>query len=246
MTTAELSQLLVSNLALSTPPVALQFVQEAPAGVRRFEGEVPSACSFWRRAEQEMFYADTAAHFNCLIGFHVMGLPLPEQKGPELMALIQQMGAAHYFDGAEVPHVPTVPGLKSGIVYGPLAEFEDTPDAVLVWLTPYQSMLLQEATGTARWSEQPGIPTFGRPSCAAIPVALNRGIATQSLGCMGMRTFTEVAQDRLLGVLPKQLLETLPEALERVAHANQAMTQHYRGQKALHTRSAAAGSPTPA
>ncbi|HLY65524.1 MAG TPA: DUF169 domain-containing protein [Chloroflexota bacterium] len=233
---AALSKLLVETLDLSTPPVGLRFVEQAPAGMVTFEGEVPSACSFWRRAEQGMFYADAPAHFNCLVGTHTMGLPMPEEKGPELMALIGQMHDHQYFDPAEVPHVPTVPGAKSGIVYGPLADFSDAPDAVLVWLTPYQSMLLQEASGTAAWSEQPGIPTFGRPSCAAIPVALSRGVATQSLGCMGMRVFTEIAQDRLLGVLPRQHLEELPGALQRVADANEKMGQHYRGQKAIHTK----------
>ena len=233
---AALSSLLVDTLELSIPPVALRFVPQPPRGLRRFDGEVPSACSFWRLAEQGMFYADAPAHFNCLIGAHTMGLPMPDEKGSELMELIAQMGQAQYFDAAEVPYVPTVSGVKSGIVYGPLALFEAAPDAVLVWLTPYQSMLLQEAAGTARWSEQAGIPTFGRPSCAAIPVALDRGVATQSLGCMGMRVFTEIAQDRLLGVLPQQLLGELPEALERIANANQQMGQRYRGQKALHSR----------
>jgi uncharacterized protein (DUF169 family) len=230
-----LSRLLVDALHLATPPVALRFVEEPPAGIRHFTGEVPSACTFWRRAEQGVFYADAPAHFNCLVGTHTMGLPMPEEKGPELMALIGQMGANQYFDASEVPHVPTVPGKKNGIVYGPLAQFQGTPDAVLAWLTPYQSMLLQEATGNARWSEQSGIPTFGRPSCAAIPVAIGQGVATQSLGCMGMRVFTEVAQERMLAVLPSQLLEELPAGLTRIADANEKMAQHYRGQKALHS-----------
>ncbi|HLY67046.1 MAG TPA: DUF169 domain-containing protein [Chloroflexota bacterium] len=232
----ELSNLLTSTLGLSSPPVALRFVEQPPDGVRVFQGEVPSACTFWRRAEQGLFYADAPAHFNCLVGAHTMGLPMPEDKGPELMALIGQMSDNRYFDAAEVPHVPAVPGAKSGIVYGPLADFDGTPDAVLVWVTPQQSMLLQEATGTARWSEQSGIPTFGRPSCAAIPAALGRGVATQSLGCMGMRVFTEISQDRLLGVLPRQALDQLPEALQRITDANEKMAQHYRGQKALHTK----------
>ncbi|MFI5266806.1 MAG: DUF169 domain-containing protein [Chloroflexota bacterium] len=230
-----LSGLLVSSLGLATAPVGLRFVVEPPSGLPRFEGEVPSACTFWRRAERGSFYADAPSHFNCLIGAHTMGLPMPEEKGPELMALIGQMGENEYFDAAEVPHIPTDSSPKSGVVYGPLAEFEDAPDAVLVWVTPYQSMLLQEATGAARWSEQSGIPTFGRPSCAAIPAALQRGSATQSLGCMGMRVFTEIAQDRMLGVLPRQQLAGLPAGLERVAQSNQKMTQHYRGQKAIHT-----------
>jgi uncharacterized protein (DUF169 family) len=230
-----LSEQLVNTLSLATAPVGLRFVAEPPAGMPQFHGEVPSACTFWRRAEEGAFYADAPSHFNCLVGTHTMGLPMPEEKGAELMALIGQMAENEYFDPAEVPHVPTVATPKSGIVYGPLASFEDAPDAVLLWVTPYQSMLLQEAAGTARWGEQSGIPTFGRPSCAAIPAALQRGSATQSLGCMGMRVFTEVAQDRLLSVLPRQALEDLPAGLERIAQANQKMTQHYRGQKAIHT-----------
>jgi hypothetical protein len=42
------------------------------------------------------------------------------------------------------------------------------------------------------------------------------------------------------------LLEDLPEALNRVADANQAMSQHYRGQKALHSKSAPASTPASA
>ena len=235
---AELSRLLTSNLNLTTPPVALRFVQQPPEGLPHFQGEVPSACSFWRRAEQGAFYADAPAHTNCMIGYHVMGLPMSKELEPELMATLGKMGATGYFDGGEVPHMPTVAGDKSGVVYGPLASLDGEPDAVLVWLTPYQSMLLQEATGTARWSEQSGVPTFGRPSCAAIPAALTKGVATQSLGCMGMRIFTEVAQDRLLGVLPKQLLDQLPAALQKVADSNEQMAQHYRGQKAIHSKQA--------
>ena len=71
---------------------------------------------------------------------------------------------------------------------------------------------------------------------------MNKGIATQSLGCMGMRVFTDVAQDRLLGVLPRQLLENLPAALEQTASSNEKMAQHYRGQKAIHSK---APNPSP-
>ncbi len=207
-----------------------------PEGIRGFAGEVPSACTFWRRAEHGTFYADSAAHFNCLIGTHTMGLPMPEEKGKELMELIGEMGEAEYVQGDEVPHIPTVPGAKSGIVYGPLSEAEGEPDAVLVWLTPAQAMILQEATGASRWSANSGIPTFGRPSCAAIPVAMAGASSSLSLGCQGMRVFTEVAQNAMLGVLPHQLLADLPKELERVSRANDTMTQRYRGQKAIHTK----------
>ncbi len=235
-TNQELATLLTESLKLETPPVAVRFVTERPAGVRVFQGEVPSACTFWRRAEHETFYADTPSHFNCLVGAHTMGLDIPPAKGQELMELVGQMHANEYLDPAEVAHIPTVPGAKSGIVYGPVADTQEAPDVVLVWVAPYQAMLLQEATGGSVWSEHSGVPTFGRPSCAAIPAAIAQARATQSLGCMGMRVFTEVGRDQLLGVLPKLLLEKLSPELERVARANDKMTQHYRGQKAIHTR----------
>lgn len=232
----ELSDLLVSSLGLEVPPVALRFVARVPAGLRRFEGEVPSACTFWQRAEQGLFFADAPAHLNCLIGMHTMGLPIPAERQPELMGLIGQMAASDYFDASEVPHVPTDASAKEGIVYGPLADFDVTPDAVLLWLTPRQSMLLQEATGAAHWGEGSTIATFGRPSCAAIPAALRRGAATQSLGCVGMRTFTEISDDRLLCVLPKQILGGLAAALERVVRANETMGQYYQQQRSAHSK----------
>lgn len=236
MTNQQLAELLTDSLQLETQPVAVRFVAEAPAGIASFEGEVPSACTLWRRAERQTFYAGASAHFNCLVGAHTMGFDLPSVKSQELMGLIGEMQSNEYLDGAEVAHIPTVPGAKTGIVYGPLAESDEAPDVVLLWLAPYQAMLLQEATGGARWSEQSGVPTFGRPSCAAIPAAMAQGRSSQSLGCMGMRVFTDISRDRLLGVLPRILLERLPEELERVARSNEVMGQRYRGQKAIHTR----------
>ncbi|MGH2469274.1 MAG: DUF169 domain-containing protein, partial [Chloroflexota bacterium] len=175
-----------------------------------------------------------------------MGLPMPPAKRDELTQLVGEMSEAHYLDGAEVPHIPTVPGEKSGIVYGPLAQAQGEVDVVLVWVTPAQAMILEEAAGTAAWSDRPGVPTFGRPSCAAIPFAMAHGTAALSLGCQGMRTFTEVAQQHLLGVLPGQALERLAEALPRIATANSLMAQRYRGQKALHDKPARSGSAAPA
>jgi len=245
MTNLELAELLTDSLKLETPPIAVRFLAEPPTGIRTFQGEVPSACTFWRRAEHETFYADVPSHFNCLVGAHTMGLDLPPEKGHELMELIGQMQANEYLDPVEVPHIPTVPGTKSGILYGPLADAREEPDVVLVWLAPYQAMLLQEATGGSHWSEQPGVPTFGRPSCAAIPAAIAQARATQSLGCMGMRVFTDVSRNLLLGVLPRALLEDLPKGLDRAVQANDKMTQHYRGQKAIHTREQPAGVATP-
>ena len=46
-----------SRLQLASPPVAMSFVEAAPTGMAVFDQEVPSACTFWRKAETELFYA---------------------------------------------------------------------------------------------------------------------------------------------------------------------------------------------
>lgn len=56
-----ISDQLTNKLKLERPPIAIAFVQEQPGGVKPFEGQVPSACTFWPRAEHETFYA-TAEH----------------------------------------------------------------------------------------------------------------------------------------------------------------------------------------
>jgi len=48
---ADVSTRLSQALDLASPPVALALVVTSPAGVRTFAGEVPSACTLWRRAE---------------------------------------------------------------------------------------------------------------------------------------------------------------------------------------------------
>ncbi len=233
MSNAELAQKLVEFLQLESPPIALQFVQKSPEHLPKFEGVVSAGCVFWRKAEQSTFYTDASDHVNCPVGVHTMGLPMSPETQSSLMGLVVQMGEFCYLDGAEVPHIPTVSGEKSEIVYGPLAQLETEPDVVVVWVTPYQAMLLQEATKATAWAANSGTPTFGRPACAAIPAALQRGTTVLSLGCIGMRTFTEIAQDRLLAVLPRQALAELTESLQQTSTANQQMSQFYEQKKAV-------------
>lgn len=48
---------------------------------------------------------------------------------------------------------------------------------------------------------------------------------------MGMRTITEVSQDRLLAVLPNEVLAELTDNLQQVTRANQQMQQFYEQKK---------------
>ena len=105
-------------------------------------------------------------------------------------------------------------------------------DLILLWLTPDQAMLYSEAAGTCRWTEALPTAVFGRPACAALPIALEKSQATLSLGCMGMRTFTEISTNRLLGVIPGKRLQQFSDALETTKKSNDEMQIFYEGHKA--------------
>jgi uncharacterized protein (DUF169 family) len=224
---------LQSRLGLASAPIALAFVSAAPAGAKAFSGKVPSACTFWRLAEREVFYASAEDHFNCPIGVMTMGFVMPKEKMDELMGLVGEMCRIGYLGETEPSGIPSVTRPKSGIVYGPLAAFPVEPDLVLCWLTPYQAMLLSEAAGTSDWAGVRGALATGRPACAALPLALNENRATMSFGCIGMRTFTDVSQGMMLAALPPEAMRRLGESLPIVLEANDKMEEFYQGRKAL-------------
>jgi uncharacterized protein (DUF169 family) len=228
-----LARALQNTLGLRYPPVALTFVKQAPDGVRSFTGQVPSACTLWRHAERGVFFAPADAHFNCLIGALTMGFSMPESHKAQLMELVGHICGIGYVQPDEPANIPSEPSDKSGIVYGPLANFPLEPDAVLLWVSAASAMPFAEATGTSRWTpEQHGAATFGRPSCAAIPAAMKQETPTFSLGCTGMRMFTEIDADLQLAVVPKSALAGLRERLEAVASVNAQMAEYYAAQKA--------------
>lgn len=221
-----------SKLGLGNPPIALSFAETAPAGIATFNEEVPSACTFWRKAERSVFYAPAERHFNCPIGAMTMGFDLPADVRANLMQLVQKMCGVGYISPEEAEKIPSVRKKKSGIVYGPLQDFPMEADLVLMWLTPRQAMLYNEAVGACRWTGGLPASVFGRPACAALPVAFGSSQSTLSLGCMGMRTFTDISEDRLLAALPGTKLEDFLNALESMTEANQNMQAFYEDHKA--------------
>jgi uncharacterized protein (DUF169 family) len=221
------------NLGLPLPPVAIAFVTEPPDGVAQFVGQVPSACSLWRHAEERLFFAPAETHYNCLIGAMTMGFPMSAAQSAQLMELVGHICAIGYVAPDEPAKIPSVSMEKSGIVYGPLEKFPVAPDVVLVWVSAASAMALAEATGASRWTaEQRGAATLGRPSCAAIPAAIRQATPTFSLGCTGMRAFTGIDDSLQLAVLPKAALAGLGERLEAVATVNAQMAEYYAAQKA--------------
>ena len=231
MTRLELATTLTDLLGLTYPPVALSLVDGPPDGVDTTNRAVPSSCTFWRHAEKDVFYASAEQHFNCPVGSHVMGFDLPAEVQEQLGGLVQSMCDARYLDMAEVAKMPSMSGNASGIVYGPLAEFPIDPDLVLMWLTPAQAMVYNEATGAASWTSSPATVS-GRPGCTALPLAMSGDEPKMALGCIGMRTFTEIADDLLLASVPGGKIAELVTALQGTVTANAGMKSFYADKKA--------------
>jgi uncharacterized protein (DUF169 family) len=232
MSSAAIAAQLESGLRLSRPPVAVAWVDAPPDGVATLDREVPSTCALWTHAELGVFHAPAAAHSNCPVGAMTMGFELAEDTQDNLMTIVQKMIGDGYLGADEPPAIPKVASPAQGVVYGPLAEFPLDPDVVLMWLSPAATMLFSEASGGAAWTGDARAGALGRPTCAALPQAINSGLPTTSLGCAGMRTFTGVSDELLLAVVPGADLPGLAGALQDTLSANAAMQEFYDAHRA--------------
>lgn len=228
---AATARTLQTVLDLTIPPVALARVRSLPPGIPVFQGVSPSACSFWRHAENGLFAASGADHMNCPIGAMTMGFDLTLDAKEKLGGGLALMTDVGYIDPREAEHLPTLSPSNDPLLYGPLADFPIEPQLVLVWLTPRQAMLLREATGDVRWKSDVASGLFGRPACAALPVAERDGNVALSFGCNGMRTFTGIEPSQMLAAVSGRLLDTLGADLARAHSAQCAMQQFYDQQR---------------
>jgi uncharacterized protein (DUF169 family) len=228
MTNQELGATIIAALDLDPPPIAAAFVGQPPVGIDTIQTDLPSSCSFWRRAEQGVFYAPAEAHFKCPVGAMVMGFELPEAVANELQQLVSNMCNCGYILSDEPVHIPTMQARPKGIVYGPLSAFPIPADVVVCWLSPLQAMIWNEASGQAQWNCDNPTPVSGRPACGALPASISHNRPVLSFGCMGMRTFTEVSGDRMLAIIPGPLLTEFGVKLQAMRSTNDAMQSFYK------------------
>src|SRR5687768_862978 len=178
----ELEQQLSAAVSLRSRPVAITFTDSVPAGVSRFEGMVPSGCTFWKlAAEGRTFYTVQADHYNCPIGCYTHNIPLPPDREPELGQTLSLMSEIGYVRMEEVPGIPRLAISPATVIYAPLADTPGEPDVVVVSGTPGSLMLLQEAAIRAGVAAQ--LNTLGRPTCMGIPAAITLGMLA-STGCI--------------------------------------------------------------
>jgi uncharacterized protein (DUF169 family) len=229
MTTyAHIEQVLTSALGLTRRPVAIAFRDTPPEGIARIEGSQPSGCSFWRLAAAgRTFYTEPSDHYNCPVGSYTHNISLPPDREQELTRTLSLMTEVGYLRMEEVPGVPRLATPPRAIVYGPLGDTSDEPDAVLIAGTPGRLMLLHEA---ALRAAKPAAPMLGRPTCMAIPAAIAGSVAS-SLGCIGNRVYTGIADNEFYTVVAGRDLAAVTEQLGTIRAANATLADYHTGRR---------------
>jgi uncharacterized protein (DUF169 family) len=225
----EIEQQVAAVTKAARRPVAVTFLEEAPTGVKKFEGSEPSGCSFWRLAAGGLtFYTVLENHFNCAVGAYTHNIALSPEREKETEQTLKFMFDLGYVKPEEVPQIPRLEKTPKAILYSPLGEAASIPDVVLFAVKPSGAMLLQEATNRAGVGS--GAPTLGRPTCMALPASLQHGTIT-SLGCIGNRVYTGLGEDEMYIVLRGKDLPAVVEALKTVGSANSALEDYAKGRR---------------
>ncbi len=217
-------------IGLSKRPVAISFVAEPPAGVRRYDAMAPSGCTFWKvAAEGRSFYTEQAHHYNCAVGCYTHSIALPPERAQELPDTVNLMASIGYIKPEEVAGIHHLAQAPGAVVYAPLADTPVPPDVVLCIGRPGQMMLLQEAG--IRAGVTSGTSLLGRPTCASLPASLARGIVISS-ACVGNRVYTDLGEDELYIAIPGKDIARVAQELDTILSANQKLTEYHAQRKA--------------
>jgi uncharacterized protein (DUF169 family) len=225
----ELEQRISAAVKLSRRPVAVSFLDAVPANVKKFDGSEPSSCSFWRLAAAgRVFYTLPENHFNCAVGAYTHNIALAPEREKETEQTLKFMFDLGYVKPEEVPQIPRLAKAPVAIVYAPLGETPIPPSVVLFACKPVGAMLLSEAAHRAGVGGR--APALGRPTCMALPASLQMG-AILSLGCIGNRVYTGLAEDEMYFVLRGQDLAAVADALNTITSANTALQEYAQGRR---------------
>ncbi|MGB7218083.1 MAG: DUF169 domain-containing protein [Vicinamibacterales bacterium] len=209
----------VSRMNLQRVPVAVAFLADPPAGLPHVDRALPAGCSYWKHASDgHAFYTLSADHENCPIGAFTHGVTLAPAKAQELQSLVGMMIELQYLRSDEVAGIPHRAEPMQCVAYAPLDRASFTPDVVIVCGNVRQIMLVAEAARAAGVHE--GGAAMGRPACAMLPQAMSASASVTSLGCIGNRVYTGLADDELYFAIPGGAAARVFEKLDVVLTAN--------------------------
>ena len=216
----------LSSLALTSAPVAVAFVSNAPEGLSRIESPGPASCSYWNEAAKgRAFYTTADDHARCPLGAFTHGVALSESQATELQSLVGMMADLTYIKMEEVPLIPHRTEALRFAVYSPLAGATFDPDAVIFRGNVRQIMLLSEAARAAGVFDTAAV--MGRPACAMLPHAVGAQTGVASVGCIGNRVYTGLGDDELYVTIPGEAVGSVLERLETVLTANAALEEFH-------------------
>lgn len=207
---------LTDMLSLASPPLAITFTSQEPAGIPRYEGAMPkptadgrtgkvtAGCVFWMKAADRTFKTCSEDHANCSVGSLTHGfIPLDVAASHDDVKAMVQVG---WVTPEMFPGIPVVKERPSCVVYGPLAETPIDPDVVFLRVNGKQAMALHDA--------MPDIRFEGKPQCHIIPIAKEQGQVALSVGCMASRTRTGMSNTEMTCAIPAGKLD---EVLDKLA-----------------------------
>jgi uncharacterized protein (DUF169 family) len=216
-------------LGFSRRPVAVTFAHQAPIGVRKFTGTEPAGCSFWRLAERgNVFYTEPGDHYNCAVGCFTHSIDLPAARASEMDETLAFMMRVGYIKSEDLALIVQLRETPRFVVYAPLGAIPVAPDVVLFAGKPSAIMLLNEAALRAGVGTQSA--TLGRPTCMALPAALERGAAL-STGCVGNRIYTEIGDDELYVAVRGADVERVAAEVETIFRANARLADYHQGRR---------------
>jgi uncharacterized protein (DUF169 family) len=233
MSWSDLSQRLTGALHLTTPPVAITFGADAPAGVDAFDapmpdptpdgrtGRVPAGCVFWVHGASRTFTTVPADHGNCSVGSYTHGMiPLEEAATHSDVGTLVEAG---WVTPEMFPAIPAVSERPNYVTYGPLQDTPIDPDVVLLRVNPKQLMVLSDAL--------PGLRIEGKPQCHIVAIAKESGAPAASVGCILSRTRTGMPSTESTCALPAAALSDIVDKVEQTA-AVDAGVSAYAGEDA--------------
>ncbi len=228
---ADLARDLTRDLALTSPPMQISYLEAPPHGVPLHPGGAPSVCTFFSEGRSRAFYADLHAHEACEIGAFVHGIAPEGEVGARLMATVGQMQKDGYLAPGDEAKIPRNAKPPRFVAYGPLGSLPVPPTNVLLFASPKSAMLAAEAA-------KGPVPMNGRPMCAIVPT-LNQGAPVAlSLGCVGSRLYTGMGDAALVVGVRGDHLEAFARTVRAIRVANDAVEREDARRKAGY-------SPTP-
>jgi len=224
-----LNQRLMSSLQLFADPVAISFRNaEQPAAAKPRNaahpapnesgrtGQVPAGCAFWIHGSHETFTTSAADHANCSIGSYTHGfLTLDETATKDDVHAVLDAG---WIDDTAIKQLPVVTEKPSAVIYGPLANAEEMPAAVLLRVNAMGLMTLRDAV--------PDMRIEGKPQCHIIAIAKEQNLVAASVGCAVSRVRTGMRAEELTCVIPGARLAEVTTAIESAVRLNRAMANY--------------------